>query len=142
MKVLNCVVLISALLCPLIGCRKAALPDFVTSDDKNAMETNSCFPRYGKGGVGIVSTDLYVFTKSKWNEIDWGEGENAKKWTGRSASQAEVVVFFDDKIWPLQSLPHAFDKSKSVVISFEKEHIRFYDYVHKGRCNYERDPEY
>jgi hypothetical protein len=140
MKVLSCIVLATALLSTVAGCRKAKLPDFVTADEKNVMETNPCFPRYGKGGIGQIYNNLYVATKSKRNEIGWGEGENSKKWIGRKASKPEVVVFFDDNVWSPQSLPHGFDKSKSVVVSFEEKYIRFYDYVHTEGCNYERDP--
>lgn len=143
MKVLSCIVLAAALLSTIAGCRKAELPDFVTADEKNIMETNPCFPRFGKGGIGMTyDANPFVGTKSKMNEIGWGSGENSKTWLGRKASKPEVVVFFDDKVWPPQSLPHEFDKSKSVVVSFEEKYIRFYDYVHKVGCYYERDPEY
>ncbi len=142
MRVLNCIVLATALLNSVAGCQKAELPDFVTADEKNVMETNPCFPRYGKGGIGLIYDSQYVATKSKRNEIGWGEGENSKEWIGQSSSTLEVVVFYDGKVWPPQSLPPGFDKSKSVVVSFEEKHIRFYDYVHKEGCNYERDPEY
>ena len=142
MRILSCIVLATVLSSTFVGCRKAELPDFVTADEKNVMETNQCFPRYGKGGIGMTH-DIYlcVGTKSKMNEIIWGLGENTKRWEGRKASKREVVVFFDGKVWPAQALPHDFDKNQSVVFSFEKKNIRFYDYVHKEGCNYERDPE-
>ncbi|MGA9672729.1 MAG: hypothetical protein WBQ94_26165 [Terracidiphilus sp.] len=142
MKVLSCFALAASLLSIVSGCRKAELPDFVTAEEKNVMETNPCFPRFGKGGIGMTH-DIYlcVGTKSKMNEIIWGLGENTKRWEGRKASKREVVVFFDGKVWPAQALPHDFDKSKSVVFSFEEKNIRFYDYVHKEGCYYERDPE-
>jgi hypothetical protein len=142
MRFLSCVVLTTALLSTFMGCRKAELPGFVTADERSVMETEPCFPRYGKGGVGLIYDGLYVVTKSKRNEMGWGEGENSKKWIGRKASEPEVVVFFDEKVWPPQSLPHDFDKTKSVVVSFGEKYIRFYDYAHKEGCNYERDPEY
>ena len=90
-----------------------------------------------------MTHDIYlcVGTKSKMNEILWGLGENSKRWEGRKASKRETVVFFDGKVWSAQALPHDFDKHKSVVFFFEEENIRFYDYVHKEGCYYERDPE-
>lgn len=142
MKTLSCIVLVTALLSTFVGCRKAVLPDFVNQDEKSVMENNPCFPRYGKGGIGQIYDNDYVATKSKRNEIGWGEGENSKEWVGKKASKPEVAVFFGDKVWLPQSLPHDFDKNKSVVVSFEEKYIRFYDYVHREGCNYERDPEY
>jgi hypothetical protein len=141
MRVLSRVVLTATLLAISAGCPKAELPDYVTSVEKSAME-RPCYPRYGKGGVGIVANDLYVLTKSKANEIQWGEGENSKKWLGEAASKPEIAIFFNDRVWPPQSVPQGFDKSKSVVISFEQKFIRFYDYARKNGCNYERDPKY
>ncbi|MGP8173972.1 MAG: hypothetical protein ACLP7O_05430 [Terracidiphilus sp.] len=140
MRVLSCIVLATALLTTLTGCRKAELPDFVTAEEKNIMETNLGFPTEGKGGIGVIYDPLYVTTSTKRNEIQWGSGENSKKWIGRKASKPEVVVFFEGKVWPPQSLPHGFDKSKSVVFSFEEKKICFYDYVHRQGGYYERHP--
>jgi hypothetical protein len=140
MRVLSCIVLATSLLSAVVGCRKAELPDFVTADEKNAMETNLCLFPHGKGGIGIISENLFVTTGTKRNEIEWGYGENSKKWIGRKASKPEVVVFFEGKVWPPQSLPHGFDKSKSVVVSFEENNIRFYDYAHHQGGYYERQP--
>lgn len=138
MNALNCMVLATALMSTLMGCRKATLPNFVTSGEQNVMETEPCFPRFGKGGVGTVGTDLYAITNADRNELVWGSGG---RWIGRKASRPEVIVFFDGKVWPPQALPHYFDKNKSVVVSFEAKNIRFYDYVEKVGCNYERRPE-
>jgi len=88
----------------------------------------------------IGDSNLYVATKTKRNEIGWGSGENSKKWMGREASKQEVVVFFEGKVWPPQSLPYGFDKSRSVVVFFEENYIRSYDYVHHRGGYYERPP--
>jgi hypothetical protein len=64
-----------------------------------------------------------------------------KKWSGQSSSTPEIVVFYDGKVWPPQSLPQGFDKSKSVVVSFEEKNIRFYDFFHNSGGYYERRTE-
>ncbi|MFY9853980.1 MAG: hypothetical protein WAK26_08905 [Terracidiphilus sp.] len=137
MKVLYCFALVTVLLGSVVACRRAELPDFVTADEKKDMETNPCFPTEGKGGIGVIYAPLYVTTSTKRNELRFGSGE---KWIGRRASTPEVVVFFDGQVWPPQSLPHGFDKSKSVVFFFEDNNIRFYDYVHHQGGYYERHP--
>ena len=138
MKVLCCFILAVSLLSTVSGCRKTELPDFMTAEEKNAMETNPCFPRFGKGGVGIINLDLDVATKSDKNEMLF---HSRGDWTGQSASTPEVVVVFDGKVWTPRSLPHGFDKNKSIVVSFEKKNIRFYDYVQRSGGYYERDVE-
>jgi hypothetical protein len=146
MRVLSCIVLATSLLSTVVGCRKAELPDFVTANEKNVMQTQWL---WSKGGMGIIASPndadrdaaIYVATRSTKNEIEWGYGENSKKWIGRKASKPEIVVFFDDKVWPSQSLPHNFDKNKSVVISFEEKYIRVYDFIHMEGGYFERhDP--
>jgi hypothetical protein len=141
MRVLSCIVLATSLLSTVVGCRKAELPDFVTAKEKIVMETDE---NWSKGGVGLVlgpsDGNLFVVTKSSRNEMMWGYEEKSKNWIGRSSSTPEVVVFYDGKVWPPQSLPHGFDKSKSVVVSFEENNIRFYDYVHNQGGYYERHP--
>jgi hypothetical protein len=124
-----------------MSCQKADLPHFVTFKEKWIMKTHSCFPFiHGKGSIGIISNSLYVVTKSARNEILWNRGASGK-WMGRDSSTSEVVVFFDGKVWSPESLPQGFDKSKSVVVSFKKKHIRFYDFVHNWGGYYERDIE-
>jgi hypothetical protein len=135
MKVLNCVVLATTLFCTVAGCRKAELPDFVTADEKNAMETNQGIPRRGKAGIGIINTDSYVVTSSTKNELIF---DSRKNWKGHSASTPEVVVIFDGKVWAPHSLPHEFNKSKSLVISFEERKICFYDFAQNAGGYYER----
>jgi len=140
MKVLSWIVLAIVLVCTVVGCRKAELPNFVTAEEKNTMETFQLLPRYGKGGVGVIYDPLYVFTRTKRNEIVWRSGDDPREWIGQKASKPEVVVFFDDKVWSPQSLPNDFDKSKSVVFFFEEKKICIYDYVHREGGYYERYP--
>jgi len=136
MRVLNCIVLVTTLLSTVAGCRKAELSDFVTAEEKNVMQTQWL---WSKGGMGITASPndadrdgaIFVATRSTRNEIEWGHGENSKRWIGRKASTPEVVVFFEDKIWPSHSLPHNFDKNKSFVFSFDEKYIRVYDFIHR-----------
>jgi hypothetical protein len=136
MRVLSCIVLATALLSAIVGCRKAELPDFVTAEEKNAMQAQRL---WSKGGMGITASPndedrdgaIYVATRSTRNVIEWRSGEKSKEWIGRKASTPEVVVFFDDKIWPSHSLPHNFDKNKSFIFSFDEKYIRVYDFFHR-----------
>ena len=137
MRLVSCFVLAATLFSAQMNCQKADLSHFVTAKEKRIMKTNRCF--LAKGGIGGIGTYLYVATKSDQNEILWGYEENSKKWIGRESSTPEIVVFYDDKVWSSQSLPQGFDKSKSVVVSFEKKRIRFYNFLHNSGGYYERD---
>jgi len=62
------------------------------------------YPRYGKGGIGLVSKTVYVYTKSAKNEafefsthrrLFTGEGETAQlKWLSREGTSAPVLLLF------------------------------------------------
>lgn len=100
--------------------------------EKSVFATNRCF---SKGGLGIVNTSLYIAVKAAKNELRFGEKET---WSGLEASQSEVVIFFEGKVWMQSSLPKGFDLSKAVVISFEGEKIRFFDFQSMSGGYYER----
>ena len=99
---------------------------------KDTFSTNRC---YSKGGLGIVDADLYIAVKSARNELLFGKKES---WTGLDASRPEIVVFFKSKVWTPQSLPKGFDLSKAVVVSFEGDKIRFFDFRSMSGGYYER----
>jgi hypothetical protein len=103
----------------------------VTANEDN-FSTNEFF---AKGGIGIVSTDLYIDLKSSKNELLLNAGN---KWTGQNVSTQEVIMFFDNKIWPPQALPNGFDLSKSAVISFEGDRVRFFDFGKMSGGYYKR----
>jgi len=138
MKFLFCLVLAVTLLNSQTGCKKSLFPGFMTADEKEFMKAVPCFPEHGKGGIGIINTELSVVTKPAKNELLL---DSKEKWTGHSASTPEVVIVFDGKVWTSESLPHGFDKSKSVVVSFEEYKISFYDYIHKSGGYYGRANE-
>ena len=79
---------------------------------------------WGKGGIGIINKNLYVTLKSDKNQLLNAGGT----WTGLDASKPEVIIVFDKRIWSMQSLPDGFDISKAVLISFENDKIRFFDF--------------
>ena len=87
-----------------------------------------------KGGLGIVDENLYVDVRSAKNELVLRKGD---KWSGRSAHSAELVIFFEGKVWLPGDLPDGFDLAEAVVISFERDRIRFFDF-RKGSGGYYR----
>jgi hypothetical protein len=96
---------------------------------------NECF---AKGGLGIVNTNLYIDLKSAKNELQLSAGN---KWAGQSTPTQEVVIFFENKILSPQALPDGFDLSKSVVISFESDKVRFFDFGKMSGGYYKRLPQ-
>ena len=96
--------------------------------------TNLCL---SKGGLGIVNTNLYIAVKSVRNELLFGGKET---WSGSDASKPEVAIFFAGKVWALQSetLPKGFDLTKAVVVSFEGDKVRFFDFQTMSGGYYER----
>jgi len=90
---------------------------------------------FSKGGLGIVNTNLYIAVKSTKNELLYGE---KRTWRGSDASMPEVVLFFEGKVWVPQDLPKGFDLSKAVLISFERDKIRFFDFTKMSGGYYQR----
>jgi hypothetical protein len=130
-KLLNCIVLASALLLTIVGCRPAPLPDFVSPVEKAAMTANL---KISQAGIGVIRDEsegyLVVSTCSRKNEILWQLGDKHHNWSGRRSTTVQAVVFFGGKIWYPNTLPQNFDRSQSVVIYFEGNYVRFFDYVH------------
>lgn len=103
----------------------------VTLNESNFF-ANECF---AKGGLGIVNTNLYIDLKSDKNELQLSAGN---KWIGQSTPTREVVIFFENKIFSPQALPDGFDLSESVVISFEGDKVRFFDFGKMSGGYYKR----
>jgi hypothetical protein len=81
---------------------------------------------FAKGGIGIIIQDnLYIAVKSAKNELVLRAGN---RWVGLDASKPEVAIFFENRIWSPQSLPDRFDLSNAVVVSFESDKVRFFDF--------------
>jgi hypothetical protein len=100
------------------------------AEERSTFATNRCV---SKGGVGIVNTSLYIVVKSSQSDsnelIVKPTEETEERWKGKDVTKAEVVFVYEGKVWaPPQSLPKGFDLSKAVIISFEGQKIRFFDF--------------
>jgi hypothetical protein len=102
---------------------------------ENMFATNEFF---AKGGIGIIRENLYIALNSPKNELVLNAGN---RWVGMDASKAEVVIFFDSRIWSPQSLPDRFDLSDAVVVSFESSKVRFFDFRSMSGGYYKRPRE-
>ncbi|HXM33924.1 MAG TPA: hypothetical protein VN920_01935 [Pyrinomonadaceae bacterium] len=92
-----------------------------------------------KGGIGMVNKYLYIVVKSARNELILKPTEETEdKWYGKSVTKAEVVIVYEGKVWSSQGLPNGFDLSKAVVVSFESDKIRFFDFQAMSGGYYER----
>jgi hypothetical protein len=103
---------------------------------KNMRVTDPCL--MVKGGLGIVNPGLYIDVNSEKNKLLFGKDES---WSGLDWSESEIVAFFANKVWTTHSLPRDFDLSKAVIISFERERVRFFDFQAGAGCYYHRSRE-
>jgi hypothetical protein len=99
------------------------------------FSTNECV---AKGGVGIVNTHLYVDLKSAKNELIL---EGGASWAGRPRDKNQVVVFFENEVWAREDLPQGFDLGKAIVVSFEGNLVRFFDFEKMSGGYYRRQIE-
>jgi len=90
---------------------------------------------FAKGGVGIIRQDLYIDLKSTKNELLLNQG---KRWSGLPSGKPEVVIFFKGGVWSLQFLPEDFALSEAVIISFETNKVRFFDFAKMSGCYYNK----
>ena len=120
-RIISCVVLVATLFC-FEGFSQASKRANRVKD-KNMFTTNICMP---KGGLSIISNkDLYIVLKSTKNELMLGAEE---RWAGQDVPTPEVAIVFEGKVWSQQALPRGFDLSKAVVVSFERDKVRFLDF--------------
>jgi len=109
---------------------------------------------WSKGGIGIISEELYVVVKSARNDRNeliltppghLGKDQRAPvpetRWKGKSISEGQVVFVYEGKVWEPQDLPQGFDLSKSAVISFESDKVRFFDFQATEGGYYDRISE-
>jgi hypothetical protein len=94
---------------------------------------------YSKGGLGIVNRKLYIDVKSRVNELLLKPTEGKEeRWKGRASDMPELIVVYEGKAWPSEGLPEGFRLSEAVVISFEVDKIRFFDFQVMSGGYYER----
>lgn len=93
------------------------------------MTTNLCWP---EGGMGIINTSLFIVVKSPINArnelLVKSTYESELIWKGKDVTSAEVVVFYEGKVWSTEKLSDHFDMSRAIVISFENDKVRFFDF--------------
>lgn len=111
-----------------------------------SMEKTGTFAtrrEFSKGGVGLLNERLYVVVKTQRtgrNELIVRSTNGAEDtWRGKSVTEPEVVFFYDGKVWSQsQTLPDGFDLSRAILVSFEKEKVRFFDFEKEYGAYYSR----
>jgi hypothetical protein len=111
-----------------------------------SMEKTATFAtrrEFSKGGIGLLNERLYVVVRTEKtgkNELIVRSTNGAEeKWRGKSVSEPEMVFFYGGKIWSLsQTLPDGFDLSRAILVSFEKEKVRFFDFEKEYGAYYSR----
>jgi hypothetical protein len=91
-------------------------------------------PCFAKGNLGLVRDPLYIKVHSNKNELSI----NQYIWTGKEASVPEVVIVYQNGVWSPGAVPVGFDPHQSVVISFEREKVRYFDFLRGEGCYYDR----
>ena len=117
------------------------------SDDQDAkvVEKRDLFATrrdFSKGGIGMVNRHLYIVVKSASsdrNELVVKPTEQTEeRWHGKGVDEPEVAIFYANKVWSSQNLPDGFDLSRAVVVSFESEKVRFFDFQSMTGAYYKR----
>jgi hypothetical protein len=91
-----------------------------------------------KGAIGIVNTHLYVDLKSAKNELIL---ESGSRWANQPRDKEEIVVFFENRVWAKEDLPRGFDLGKAIIVSFEANVVRFFDFEKMSGGYYRRQTE-
>jgi hypothetical protein len=111
-----------------------------------SMERTDTFAtrrEFSKGGIGLLNERLYVVVRTQRtarNELIVQSTNGAEeRWHGKIVSEPEVVFFYEGKLWSSsQTLPDGFDLSRAILVSFEKEKIRFFDFQKEYGAYYSR----
>jgi hypothetical protein len=102
--------------------------------ERPMFRDNLYFP---KGGLGIIRDDLYVVLRSDSNELRSGSG-GRDRWTGNASDDSQLVVFFRGKILDQDLMPTGFNLAEAVVVSFEGNVVRFFDFSTMSGGYYKR----
>ncbi len=79
-----------------------------------------------KGGIGIVTREIYIDLKSRKNELIL-KGDD--RWEGEDRVAEQVVFVYQNRVWEPGVMTKGFDLAKAIVISFENDRVRFFDFV-------------
>jgi hypothetical protein len=127
MKVFSAFVLTIALLPAISGGQ--------TKSGGNVVSTNECI---SKGSVGIVNTHLYIALTSDKNELILDGG---KRWVDQLRDKREVVIFFENRVLAKDDVLPGFNLSKAIIVSFEGNIVRFFDFNEMSGGYYRRPKE-
>ena len=115
------------------------------NQDAKVVEKRDSFAtrqEFSKGGIGMVNKHLYIVVKSASSDrnelVVAPTEETEERWHGRSVDKPEVAIFYANRVWSSQSLPDGFDLSNAVVVSFEDEKVRFFDFQTMSGAYYNR----
>ena len=117
-----------------------------TEGEAKAMENTGKFAtrrEFSKGGMGLLNERLFVVVRAQRtgrNELIVRSINGAEEtWRGKSVKEPEIVFFYDGKVWShSQPLPDGFDLSRTILVSFEKEKVRFFDFEKEYGAYYSR----
>lgn len=123
----RCVMVVAVLL---------AAPFRGVSQDGSAVECtgfadNQWWPV--KGGIATIGDGIFVGVNTRNNEVRIQTVKSSgavawDEWTGKPSDQREVVVVFERKVRAWSELPASFDLSKAILVSFEADRIRVFDF--------------
>jgi hypothetical protein len=110
--------MIAALLCPSVRAQHNA----VLQTPRQMLTQNQGWP---KGGVGIITSELYISLKSANNELLLGSRGH---WIGKRRTDRQVVVYSNGRLQEFNQLDKDFDLRKAILVSFEGHAVRFFDF--------------
>lgn len=113
-----------------------ATPFRGVSEDGSAVECtgfaeNQWWPV--KGGIATIGDGIFVGVNTRNNEVRIQTARSSgavawDEWTGKPSDQREVVVVFERKVRAWSELPASFDLSKAILVSFEADRVRVFDF--------------
>jgi hypothetical protein len=133
MKLVTTLALFVTLLTTAAGGQVTSQPQ--TRTGGNMISSNECM---AKGGIGIINTHVYIDLKSAKNELILDGGN---RWADQTREKEEVAVFFQNRVWAKDDLPKGFDLSKAIIVSFEGDVVRFFDFEKMSGGYYRREKE-
>ena len=99
-----------------------------------------------KGGIATIRDGIHVGAGATKTNLIVIQAQDTKRpqpspevrWTGKSWDEPEVVVIFERKVLDWSSLPRDFDLSKAIIVSFEPDKVRVFDFAKREGGYYPR----